>query len=62
MENKYIVIYKVTAPLFVGNIHFLECNTEDEIKEKVKELINTGSIDIKVAEKIPFKVNVELTR
>lgn len=61
MDNKYMVIYEATSS-FLKGIHYVECNTEDEIKEKVKDLINKGFINIKVAEKIPFKVDVELTR
>lgn len=61
MDNKYMIIYETPTAL-IKNIHYVECNTEDEIKEKVKDLINVGAINIKVAEQIPFKVNVELTR
>ncbi|MDF2881527.1 MAG: hypothetical protein K0R54_2084 [Clostridiaceae bacterium] len=61
MDNKYMVIYEAPAT-FLKNIHYVECNTEEEITNNVKKLINEGAINIKVAEKIPFEVNIELTR
>lgn len=61
MNNKYMVVYNAPSVL-LKNTQYIECDTREEITDTVKRLINEGATSINVGLKIPFEVNVKLTR
>lgn len=62
MNEKYIIIYEVPATFLPKSIQYEECDTKEEVTEKIKELIKRGAINVKAAKEISFEVNVELMR